>query len=59
MGWRVLTIWECALKGPHKYDVREVARIAHEFIAKPRTSLVEMTITGGKGRRAQSERNYR
>jgi DNA mismatch endonuclease (patch repair protein) len=20
MGWRVLTIWECALKGKHRYE---------------------------------------
>lgn len=31
-GWRVLTIWECALRGPVRRDIAEVAAEASTFI---------------------------
>ncbi|MBX3483092.1 MAG: DNA mismatch endonuclease Vsr [Phenylobacterium sp.] len=31
-GWRVLTIWECALRGPARRDVTEVTAVAANFI---------------------------
>ncbi len=31
-GWRVLTIWECALRGPDRRDIAEVAAGASSFI---------------------------
>lgn len=44
MGWRVLTVWECALRGPHKLPVADMARQAREFIVTPHANLVEMAI---------------
>jgi DNA mismatch endonuclease (patch repair protein) len=31
-GWRVLTIWECALRGPGKQQISVVARRGRTFI---------------------------
>ena len=32
-GWRVLTVWECALRGPARRDLAEVTSAAREFIS--------------------------
>jgi DNA mismatch endonuclease (patch repair protein) len=31
-GWRVLNIWECALKGPHRIGIDEVLDLASEWL---------------------------
>lgn len=32
LGWRVLTIWECCLRGPDKLPIDEVLRRCHAFL---------------------------
>ena len=43
-GWRVLTIWECALKGRQRRPLDEVLACCEEFVR--RTAHDEMTISG-------------
>ena len=42
--WRVLTIWECALKGPNKYSLEDVLRHCENFVLN--TVHDEMEILG-------------
>lgn len=32
MGWRILTIWECSLKGPRRWTVEHLLEASTEFI---------------------------
>jgi DNA mismatch endonuclease (patch repair protein) len=43
-GWRVLTVWECALKGKQKLPVEQ---IADDIIAWLNTSVDDAEIRGG------------
>lgn len=43
-GWRVLTVWECALKGPERYPFDDVLNHCEDFVRNP--SHDEMTIQG-------------
>lgn len=43
-GWRVLTIWECALKGRQRRSLDDVLTLSEEFVR--RTEPDEMTISG-------------
>ena len=43
-GWRVLTVWECALKGPGRYSLDDVLRRCEDFVLCPLHN--EMTISG-------------
>lgn len=56
MGWKVLTIWECALKGPRKLALEGVAQQAHGFIVARDKNLVDLTIQGSVGRQMQPKR---
>jgi DNA mismatch endonuclease (patch repair protein) len=31
-GWRVLTVWECAVRGPNRYAVSEIVNLCLKFI---------------------------
>lgn len=33
LGWRVLTVWECALKGKKKIDITEIAESISEWLS--------------------------
>ena len=46
-GWRVLTIWECALRGPHRTEIVEVAAEARMFVLGA-TTLHEVKGDPGK-----------
>lgn len=45
-GWRVLTIWECALKGPRKLPIGDVSRQVRDFLLAPHAWPAEMAIEG-------------
>lgn len=32
LGWRVIIVWECALKGKHKLDLQELAGALNQFL---------------------------
>lgn len=52
-GWRVLVIWECALRGPGRLDDDAVLGSAARYIQKARHKL-PMEIEGESGRRRKS-----
>ncbi|WP_374566065.1 very short patch repair endonuclease [Ideonella sp.] len=55
-GWRVLTIWECALTGPRKLPLDDLTREVRGFLAARVTGPVEMSIPGATtGRRSRKE----
>ena len=41
-GWRVLVIWECALKGRHRKDLADVLTAAREFVLKGEAPFAEI-----------------
>lgn len=43
-GWRVLTVWECALKGPERRPVDDVLECCEAFVLNP--ACDEATICG-------------
>lgn len=46
-GWRTLTIWECALKGPSRLPITDIARRCSEFLRRS-----DVTSNAILGRRA-------
>ncbi len=40
-GWRILTIWECALKGKKKIQINEIVELITHFINSEETSWLE------------------
>lgn len=38
-GWRVCTIWECALKGPKKLAPEEIQTLLSSWLLKPKPTL--------------------
>ena len=49
LGWRVLTIWECALKGPGRISLDNVLQCCEDFVLDNANELAEI---GGTLRRA-------
>ena len=47
-GWRVLTVWECALKGSHRRCLDDVLRSCEEFVLC--TALNDIWISGTQER---------
>lgn len=41
-GWRVLLIWECAVRGPGRLDLSEAIELASSWIQSGTRSLVEL-----------------
>jgi DNA mismatch endonuclease (patch repair protein) len=41
-GWRVLVVWECALKGKHKRELADVLRSVEEFVCKGKKHCAEI-----------------
>ncbi len=33
LGWRILTVWECALKGPGRFPVEHVVQVAAKWLS--------------------------
>lgn len=48
-GWRVLVIWECALKGRHRKDIAKVLTAARDFVIKGEVPSGEIAGTPGNG----------
>lgn len=46
LGWRVLTVWECALKGKHRLPTDEVALRCEQWL---RSGLLQAEIFGSAG----------
>lgn len=46
LGWRILTVWECALKGREKLGVQQVAELATQWLD---SDNAEAVITGARG----------
>ncbi len=42
-GWRVLTVWECALRGPGRYPLEHVLERCEDFV-RDITHEVEATV---------------
>jgi DNA mismatch endonuclease (patch repair protein) len=42
-GWRVLVVWECAMRGPGRLSSDEVLNQCETFVRNPDTSLKEIT----------------
>lgn len=40
-GWRVMVIWECALKGPRKLPVDEVIALCDAWLRNPEALIAE------------------
>jgi DNA mismatch endonuclease (patch repair protein) len=38
-GWRVMAIWECALRGKRRLELRTVLKLAHSFLRGDRNLL--------------------
>jgi len=45
-GWRVLLVWECALKGKYKRELADVLNEAEAFIRERRVSFAEIAEYG-------------
>ena len=45
-GWRVLVIWECALRGPNRRDCADVIEQSERFIGRSRAPLLVVQGTG-------------
>ncbi len=41
-GWRVLVVWECAVKGRHRKDLVDVLNEAEAFVREGRQSFAEI-----------------
>ena len=39
-GWRILTIWECSLKGKEKLDLEHILKMIIEWLPSNRTELM-------------------
>ncbi len=48
LGWRVLTVWECAIKGPCRISQNNIIRKAGTWLRSGRGNM-EIQGTGGKG----------
>jgi DNA mismatch endonuclease (patch repair protein) len=48
LGWRVLTVWECAIKGSCRISESNIIRKAGTWIRSGRGNMV-IRGTGGKG----------
>jgi DNA mismatch endonuclease (patch repair protein) len=47
-GWRVLLIWECAVRGPGRLDLSEAIELASSWIQSGTRSLVELQGNSGR-----------
>lgn len=43
LGWRVLIVWECAMKGRHKLPVEDLLDQAEQFIKSGKADLLELS----------------
>jgi DNA mismatch endonuclease (patch repair protein) len=43
-GWRILTIWECALKGKHKRPLTDIAEEVAEWILRRDADVPQLII---------------
>ena len=41
-GWRVLVVWECALRGPGRWTVKDVLDRCADFVRGPAQTVVEI-----------------
>lgn len=48
-GWRVLVIWECALRGPRRMDAQDLMRRAELFVRSPQHLSEEIAAAGRQG----------
>lgn len=55
-GWRILTIWECALRGPGRLDPAKIASAASDWLLSARRSA---TIGGVRTQRRRGTRAAR
>ena len=51
-GWRVLVVWECALKGKRRRDLSDVLDGAEAFIRESRKAVAEIAEYESIGKRA-------
>ncbi len=45
-GWRVATVWECALRGPRRHPLEHVSEIVFKWLGGRRRSLVVRGVEG-------------
>jgi hypothetical protein len=48
-GWRVLTVWECALRGKHRQDLAAVIDACEGFLNRPDILHSDMSGCTGTG----------
>ena len=42
-GWRILVVWECALRGPGRQPIRNILSCCESFVKDRREALVELS----------------
>ena len=42
-GWRVLVVWECALRGPGRWTVKDVVDRCEDFVRGPAQTVAEIS----------------
>lgn len=46
MGWRIATIWECSIRGPHKLCDQDILATIQTFLASKSTTLADISGQG-------------
>jgi DNA mismatch endonuclease, patch repair protein len=50
-GWRILVVWECAIRGPHRHDLNQLLDQCECFIRQRQTGSLRETLNSRNGPR--------